>query len=151
MSEAGHKPSATRGRIYMAVIAALALGIGYSVFSPSPPTSPATPAAPEISSACRTDLKCAANHYASAAYVPCKVALEDRAEKVAKYQYKFDDGLERPLLSGAIALKKDDTEVMYSGKAALFQNGFSAWERTPYFCKYNIKTDSAVEVGFISP
>jgi hypothetical protein len=101
---------------------------------------------------CRANAECAFKRYDLGARSSCNVAVARQGEERAKYQVKFDDSMfSHPFFdkSGFKAGQVKGTHsLIYSGNRALFQNGFGAWQRTRYYCAYNMDLKSVEQVRF---
>jgi hypothetical protein len=92
--------------------------------------------------ACKTDLQCWGNKYSVEAAVTCQPIIE----RMAKWSYKWTDGMLEPKFSHFRWKDKGRGTVTYIGDKLQLQNGFGAWGNVIYECDYSPATDKVVDV-----
>jgi len=92
---------------------------------------------------CRQDLKCWAEKHFATASAYCQSPVE----RMAKYDFKWNDGMLEPKFSRYKWKNKDKGVVTYIGDKVQFQNGFGAFQNHVYLCDYNTITEQVVSVN----
>lgn len=98
---------------------------------------------PELSDAeCIKTLKCWGERQFVAATVRCTHLIE----KLAKYSYKWTDGMLSAKFSRYRWKDQDKGVVIYFGDKIQYQNGFGAWQNMKYSCDYDPSTKQVLDV-----
>ena len=86
---------------------------------------------------------CAADRtdWMSEAEVYCGRQIED----LAHYSYEWTDGWLEPKFDRLI-VAFDHKSILYQGSKVRFQNGFGAWQRMQYNCRYDPITERVLSV-----
>lgn len=92
---------------------------------------------------CRQDLQCWAEKHFATASAYC----QDPVERMAKYDFKWNDGMLEPKFSRYKWKNKEKGIVTYIGDKIQFQNGFGAFQNHVYLCDYNTITEQVVSVN----
>lgn len=92
---------------------------------------------------CLRDKGCAADRtdWMSEAEVYCG----RRIENLARYSYEWTDGWLEPKFDRLI-VAFDHSSILYQGSKVRFQNGFGAWQRMQYNCRYDPINDRVLDV-----
>lgn len=92
-----------------------------------------------LDDACRSSIPCVYEYVAQDnAQIRCEMAIEDLARFDFEWGGIFEPKFERGVLEGNI--------FSMLGSSIKFQNGFGAYQRHEYFCKWNVETKEVVEV-----
>ena len=68
-------------------------------------------------------------------------------ESLAKHTYRWTDGwLDTKFPSYLVSNKGEPFVLTLVGDKIEFQNGFGAWSKMKYYCKYNVKTKKVLDV-----
>ncbi|MBA4204630.1 MAG: hypothetical protein C0457_06550 [Polymorphum sp.] len=98
--------------------------------------------AAENEAACLKDLKCVAEK----AWLEASSACERFVERSAKYQFEWTDGLLDTKFTHYRWFNQDAGQVTFFGDKVKFQNGFGAWQNMIYFCDYDTKTKTVLDL-----
>ena len=81
--------------------------------------------------------------FGAAGGVRCRPLVEG----LAKYTYRWTDGwLDTKFPSYLTSNKGEPFVLTLVGDKIEFQNGFGAWSKMKYYCKYNVKTQKVLDV-----
>jgi hypothetical protein len=118
------------------------------VVSVSPVASGPTPEQIEVQNqTCLTDLQCTGDKLTAEAETYCRRMLEDEAKAIAKWDYKIGDGGFFDFIIERLRWANESKQqIIFTGKKAKFQNGFSPWQRTGYSCFVDVATKRAISV-----
>lgn len=84
-----------------------------------------------------------ADKFGIAGGIQCK----PHVESLAKHTYRWTDGwLDTKFPSYLVSNQGEPFVLTLVGDKIEFQNGFGAWSKTKYFCKYNVKTKKVLDV-----
>jgi hypothetical protein len=73
-------------------------------------------------------------------------ACKPFVENLAKYTYRWTDGwLDTKFPSYLTSNEGEPYVLTILGDKIEFQNGFGAWSKTKYYCKYNVKTKKVLD------
>lgn len=92
--------------------------------------------------ACKADLQCWGDRNSIAASFKC----DDKIEKLAKYSFKWTDGLLGVKFSNFKWKNTQMGQITYIGDSIQFQNGMGAWQNYSYQCDYDPATESVLNV-----
>lgn len=98
---------------------------------------------------CKQDPACMAKKYQPVFDADCRTLIEALAEKSARYEYKIEYGLlTSPYSRVKFADKKKSILELYGNKIK-FQNGFGAWQKVGYVCRFDINKKQVTGVKFV--
>ena len=111
------------------------------MFSSKDPST--TPSPPEVSDAdCKKTLQCWGDRQSIAAGVRC----QGYVEKLAKYSYKWTDGILEPKFSHFRWKNQSTGVVTFIGDKIQFQNGFGAFQNYIYECDFDPSSEQVLHV-----
>lgn len=85
----------------------------------------------------KTDARWMASNYRPAISLICAPEVE----KLARYDFEWTGGWTTPKFPNYIGKVKKPYVLTITGDAINFQNGFGAFQKTTYYCDYNLRTD----------
>lgn len=78
-------------------------------------------------------------------------ACQPIVEKLAKHTYRWTDGwLDTKFPSYLTSNKGEPYVLTVLGDKIEFQNGFGAWSKVKYYCKYNVKTKKVLDAWAVN-
>lgn len=90
--------------------------------------------------ACRRELRCWAEKSSISAATRCRTPVEN----MAKYDFKWIDGMLEPKFSHFRWSNRDKGVVTFIGDKIQLQNGLGNWVRHTYECDFDPQTDTAI-------
>lgn len=91
---------------------------------------------------CSQDIRCWGDKHNVAASIRCAAPVES----VAKYSYRWTDGMLELKFDKFRWYDRERGIVTYTGDKIQFQNGFGAWQNCYYECDYNPLSDTVLDV-----
>ncbi|MCM1512591.1 MAG: hypothetical protein NC112_05730 [Oxalobacter formigenes] len=98
---------------------------------------------------CKEDPACMAKKYQPVFDADCRTLIESLAEKSARYEYKIEYGLLTSPYSRVKFTDKKKSILELYGNKIKFQNGFGAWQKVGYTCRFDIDKKKVTGVRFI--
>lgn len=94
---------------------------------------------------CVLDLQCWADHHLKAAASQCQKSIE----KMAKYNYKWTNGILEPIFSQHKWFDAEQLYISYLGDKITLQNGYDEWGNQKYSCVFDTLNDIIIKVGIL--